>query len=224
MRRRDRQFYVNEIRLGRSTYRVIHPARPIAHGAMSEGRWGVEMYVDKAATIDFALAWWLAAQSPHSLVYLPLRASACDADAEYLGRRVDLVLTRHSLAFPTAQWKDVRARLTPTGLQKVTLPEKPFRAIDRTEHMRSYHREFRDHLRYTYAADTLIVAGSRQGYELQGKDVVELVDEAPAELARKPDRHTCAEIDLGQWTGRGAVWLRRDSPLRMHVVCCNDHW
>jgi hypothetical protein len=224
MRRRDRQFHVNEVRLGRDTYRVIHPARPIAHGAMYEGGWGVEMYVNRAATVDFALAWWLAARSPHSLVYLPLRLSACDVECRYLGRRLDLVLLHHRLGFPASRWKDVRARLTPTGLQNAVLPENPFRTVERAEHERSWRRDFKDHLQHTYAADTLFVTGSRLAYELQSAAVGELVDKAPAELATTPDVHTCAEIGLGDWRGHGAVEKRRNNPMRLHVVACNDHW
>jgi hypothetical protein len=53
---------------------------------------------------------------------------------------------------------------------------------------------------------------------------MELLDEAPAALAVRPDKHTCAEIDLGPWhTGTGQE-QRRDTPLRLHVVCCNEHW
>ncbi|MFC0548612.1 hypothetical protein [Kutzneria chonburiensis] len=224
MRRRDRQFHVNEVRRGRDTYRVIHPARPIAHGAMYEAGWGVEMYVNKAATVDFALAWWLAARSPHSLVYLPLRSSACDPEVRYLGRRLDLVFLHHTLKFPTAQWKDVRARLTPTGLQKVELPATPFRTVERAEHERSWRRGFKDHLRYDFAADTLFVVGSRQGYELGSKTFVDLVEQGPAELATAPDAHVCGELDLGVCSGSGPIWKRRDAPLRLHVVACNDHW
>jgi len=224
MRRRDRQFHVNEVRLGRDTYRVIHPARPIAHGVVYEAGWGVEMYVNKAATVDFALAWWLAARSPRTLVYLPLRSSACDQESCYLGRRLDLVFLHHSLGFPVSRWKEVRARLTPTGVQKVVLPDEPFRAIGREEAMRTWRPDFKDHLRYDYAADTLFVIGSRQAYELEGGDVAELVDNAPAELAKTPDAHTCAEIELGLWHGHGAAEHRRDAPMRLHVVACNDHW
>jgi hypothetical protein len=224
VRRRDRQFHVNEVRLGPNTYRVFHPARPIAHGALYETRLGAEMSVDKAATIDLALAWWLAARSPHSLVYLPLRSSACDIDAHYRGRRLDLVLLHHSLAFPASRWKDVRSRLTPTGLQKVTLPENPFRHLEYEEHMRVLWRGYRDRLDHAVAADTLFVIGSRPAYEQQAETVLELVDDAPAELAAKPDAHTCGEIGLGDWHGRGAAYRRRDAPWNMHVVCCNDHW
>jgi hypothetical protein len=171
--------------------------------------------------VDFVLAWWLAARSPHSLVYLPLRRSGCDQVSSYCGRKMDLVLAHHDLAFPASRWKAVRARLRPTGIQQVTLPERPFRVFEAVPH---YRRDPRDDLRYAVAADTLFLTSSQHGYELEGEVVMELLDEAPAALAVRPDKHTCAEIDLGPWhTGMGQE-QRRDTPLRLHVVCCNEHW
>jgi hypothetical protein len=205
-------------------YRVIHPARPIAHGALYDYGWGVEVLVNKPETVDLALAWWLAARSPHSIVYLPLRSSGCDEMPAYSERKLDLVLMHHSLGFPASRWKQVRARLKPTGVQKVTLPDQPFRAIDREEHWNSLRRsDFRDHIRYDIAADTLFLVGSRFGYELESKEVVALVDRAPAELAARPDEHCCAEIDVGIWYNNSLA-QRRDSPLRVHVTCCTKHW
>jgi hypothetical protein len=220
----SRRFYVNEVRLGPDTYRVMHPARPINHGTLYEEGWGAEMFVDKAARVDFALAWWLAARSPHTLVYLPLRSGECNHVPEYCKRKLDLALMHHSLGFPPSRWKDVRAKLTPTGLQKVTLPETPFRAIERDERMRSWRRDFRDNIRYAFAADTLFLTGSREAYELQSEDVSDLLAKAPAELATDPGKHVCAEIEMGQWRGRGPTWGRRNDPLRLHVTCCNKHW
>ena len=223
LRRRDRHFYVNEVRLGPDTYRVIHPARPIAHGALYDYGWGAEMLVNKAETVDFALAWWLAARSPHSIVYLPLRSSGCDEMPPYSQRKLDLVLMHHSLGFPASRWKDVRARLRPTGIQKAVLPVQPFREIDRAEHERTAQRDFRDHIRYSVVADTLVLTGSRYGYELEGESVVELMDEAPAELAAQPDVYRRVEVGVGVWRNHDLAHPR-DSPLRFHVSCCTKHW
>lgn len=121
---RHRQYYVNEVRLGPDTFRVMHPAKPIAHGPLYETWSGTEMLVSRAGAVDLAVAWWLAARSPRTLVYLPLRSSGCQVAPDYLERKLDLVLMHHSLGFRAARWKDVRARLTPTGLQKVTAAEE----------------------------------------------------------------------------------------------------
>jgi hypothetical protein len=204
----SRHYYVNEVRLGPDTYRVMHPAEPIVHGLLCESRAGAEMLVNRAGAVELAIAWWLAARSPRTLVYLPLRGSGCELAPEYEANRLDLLLAHHSLGFRPARWKNVRARLTPTGLQKVTLPEKPFPDFDRSDHLRRRHREFRDHLRYSIATDTLFLAGSRHAFELEGHEALALIGTAPGD-------HTCAEIGIGVWP---------TAPAELHVVCCNNHW
>jgi hypothetical protein len=211
----SRHYYVNQVRLGTNTYRVMYPAKPIAHGPHCESWSGTEMLVDRAGAVDLAVAWWLAARSPRTLVYLPLRAGRCEVSPDYDERKLDLVLTHHSLGFRPAKWKDVRARLTPNGLQKVTLPLNPFPTFDRQDYLRTRHRECRDDLRYTIAADTLFLTGSRPAYEFQGHEALDLIDVPPA-------AHTCAEIGIGVWPGNG--FQRRSAPAVLHVVRCNDHW
>lgn len=212
---------VSAVRLGPNSYRVIRPARPIAHASLYEDQLGMQLSVDKAATVDLAFAWWLAARSPRAIVYLPLRASRSSCGEEYGGRKLDLVLLHHSLQFPVSRWKSVRARLTPAASHKVTLPPQPFRTFSRDEHRRWYHGDFHDLLRWTVAADTLFLVGSRHAYELQGDTVRELAEDSPARLATKPDRHCCVEITLGRWrTARD----RRNPIADLHVECCARHW
>ncbi|MEO6089795.1 MAG: hypothetical protein ABIQ18_42475 [Umezawaea sp.] len=219
---REWRTLVSVVRLDGDSYRVIRPARPIAHASLHEGRLGAQLSVDKAATVDLAFAWWLAARSPRSLVYLPLRSSPSSCGEEYGGRKLDLVLLHHSLRFPVSRWKRVRARLSSSAIHKVTLPPKAFRPVDREEHMRSYHREFRDHLRWSIAADTVFLIGSRPAYELQGDGVRALAEECPAHLAEAPDVHCCAEIGLGR--SAGPVRDLRNPYSQLHVECCNRHW
>ena len=216
---REWRTLVSVVRLSGDSYRVIRPARPIIHASLYEGRLGAQLSVNKAATVDLAFAWWLAARSPRSLVYLPLRSSRSSCGEEYGGRRLDLVLLHHSLQFPVSRWKRVRAHLSPSASQKVTFPPKAIRTFDAEDHLRWRHREFQDHLRWAIAADTLFVVGSRHAYELQGGGVHALAEDCPAHLAESPDTHCCAEIELG----------RRRTDLRnpraqLHVECCNRHW
>jgi hypothetical protein len=219
---REWRVLVNAVRLGGDSYRVIRPARPIAHASLYEGRLGAQLSVDKAATVDLAFAWWLAARSPRSLVYLPLRSSGSSCGEEYSDQRLDLVLLHHSLQFPVSRWKGVRARLSPSAIHKVTLPPKAFRRFDREEHVRCFHREFQDHLRWTVAADTLFLVGSRHAYELQGDGVRALAEDCPAHLATSPDTHCCAEIEMGRC--KASVPDIRNPLSQLHVECCNRHW
>jgi hypothetical protein len=204
-------------RLGGRDYRVIRPARPIAHACLSEQRYGARMSVGRAATIDLACAWWLAARSPRSIVHLPLRSSASSCGEEHDGRLLDLVLLHHSLGFPVSHWKRLRARLSPPAPHKVTLPPQAFPPVD---HSRRRHREFRDRLHWKIAADTLFVTGSRPAYEFEGHEVRSLVEDSPARLAEEPGAHCCAEIALGSWS----PYPRRSPMALLHVECCVRHW
>lgn len=213
---------VSAVRLGGDGYRVIRPARPIAHAALHEDWWGARLSVDRAATVDLAFAWWLAARSPRSLVYLPLRSSPASCGGECGGRKLDLVLLHHSLQFPVSRWKQVRARLSRSAVHKVTLGPEAFRAFDEEEHVRWNHRGFQDHLRWSVAADTLFVVGSRRAYELEGDAVRELAEDYRARLAESPDHHYCAEIGLGRRKLSNAD--TRNPWSTLHVECCNRHW
>lgn len=212
---------MSAVRLGDRGYRVVRPARPIGHAALYASGYGAEMSVDRAAVLDFAAAWWLAARSPHSLVYLPLRASGCSCDTDQYGdRKLDLVLLHHSLGFPASRWKQVRARLATADPHTVTLPPSTFPQFAPTEHARRGHRDFHDHLRWAVAADTLFVIGSRHAYELAGADVRALVEDVPARLAAAPGAHHCVEIGLGR---RSTPNHRRNAWLDLHIEYCVRH-
>lgn len=213
---------VSAVRLGNREYRVVRPARPIAHAALSGSGYGAELSVDRATVADFAAAWWLAARSPRSLVYLPLRASGCSPDTgdQYGDRTLDLVLLHHSLGFPVSRWKQVRARLAAAGPHTVTLPPHPFPEFAPAEHWRRGHRGFHDHLRWAVAADTLFLIGSRHAYELAGAEVRALAEDLPARLAAAPTAHHCVEIGLGRWSHPHD---RRNASLDLHIEYCVRH-
>jgi len=64
---------VSTVHLGRHRYRVMRPARPPGFAGLYEGPLGAQFCLDKETATLFALAWGLAARSPHTMVYLPLR-------------------------------------------------------------------------------------------------------------------------------------------------------
>ncbi|MEU5875517.1 hypothetical protein AB0A73_28635 [Glycomyces sp. NPDC047369] len=188
--------------------------------SLYEGRLGAQMSVDKRGTVDLAIAWWLAARSARSLVYLPLRGSAAECGAEYGGRKLDLVLLHHSLGFRVSRWKEVRGRLGAGRVQKVTMPAGAFPEQGSEVHQVRWRRGFRDGLRWAIAADTLFVVGSRTGFELEGQQLRGLAEDCPAHLAERPETHCCVEIQLGRWNGTD----RRNPYSQLHVECCNRHW
>lgn len=187
---------VSAVRLGSRSYRVVRPARPPAFAGLREGRLGLQFCVDKHSAAMFALAWGLAARSPHTIVHLPLRAAAA-ADPCDWGRPLDLVLLHHSLVFPPSRWKEVRARLGAGRPHTVTLPPGTWPSRPVADHRRTWHREYRDHLLWSVAADTLVLTGSREAYELRAEQIRELAEDGPAYLARTPNRHCCAELSMG---------------------------
>jgi hypothetical protein len=102
------------------------------------------------------------------------------------------------------------------------MPKDALPAFDARDRERRWDREFRDHLRWKIAADTLFIIGSRAAFELAGEWVRELAEESSALLAAKPDMHHCAEIGLGRWTLSSAKG--RGDFAQLHVECCNRHW
>jgi hypothetical protein len=219
---REWRTLVSTARMGADSYRVVRAERPPAHASLYEDLFGAQLSVDRAAAVDLAIAWWLAARSPRSLIYLPLRSSPADCGTSPASRRLDLVLLHHSLGFRVSQWKQVRARMAEPKVHKVTMPKDALPAFDARDHERRMDREFRDHLHWKTAADTLFIIGSRAAFELEGQWVRELAEESSALFAANPDVHHCAEIGLGRWNLSGAK--RRGGYAQLHVECCNRHW
>lgn len=217
---REWRALVTTARLGAERFRVIRPERVPGHAVLHDDLLGKQLSVDKAAAVELAIAWWLAARSPRSLVWLPLRSSPASCGSDPGARRLDLVLLHHSLHFSASRWKDVRSRLAEPKPHKVTMPPGALPDFDHPDHDRRWHREFRDVLRWTVAADTLFVVGSRLAFELEGWKLRRLAEEGPADLAMRPEAHVCAEIELGR-----RHWRHRpDDYSELHVECCNRHW
>lgn len=208
------------MRLGRDEYRVVRPARPVPHGLLYEHGLGAQLTVDKPTTVHLAMAWALAARSPHTIVFLPLRSARPDGDRECGERLLDLALLHHSLAFPVSRWKQVRGRLGAGTPHSVTFPPGALPKLPAAERERRHHDDFRDDLRWNVAAETFFLIGSRRAFELAGEQIRGLAEECPAHLARSPDTHCCAEIE----TGRRRVPPDRRRPYAyLHIEYCGRH-
>jgi len=162
---------VSTVRLGQHQYRVVRAADVPRFAGLYEGRLGAQFCLDKRTATMFALAWGLAARSPHTIVYLPLRRAQLpnpqlpdpqlpnpqlpDPHAE--GRPLDLVLLHHRLAFPPSRWKQVPARLGTGKPHGVVLPGDAWPSRPVADHRRSWHREFRDHLRWDIAVSAHVI-------------------------------------------------------------------
>ncbi|MEV7012621.1 hypothetical protein [Streptosporangium sp. NPDC051022] len=198
---------VSRVRLGGDDYRVIRPDRPPRRAFLfDDGRWSLDMYVDREATAVLAMAWGLASRSRHSLIYLPMRANTPPLGLTRHGcesvplEPLDLVLVQHSVQFQASRWPAVRARLGGGHLQTATLPEDVFPEADTIDYDRIRTRRYRDHLRFDLAARTLFVVGGPEAFRRTGaSDIRPLVTEGPAHMARWPDGHFCAELDSRYW-------------------------
>ncbi|TDC84675.1 hypothetical protein E1193_04965 [Micromonospora sp. KC606] len=188
---------VSTVQLGCHQYRVVRPAETPRFAGLCEGRLGAQFCLDKETAVMFAQAWGLAARSPHTIVYLPLRRAKLP-DHHGWGRLLDLVLLHHRLAFPPSRWKQVRSRLGTGRPHTIVLPSHAWPSRSIADHRRTWHQEFRDHLRWDIAADTLVLTGSREAFELEADQVRALAEECPAHRARTPGTHCCAEIGMGR--------------------------
>ncbi|MER5458333.1 hypothetical protein ABT008_26545 [Micromonospora sp. NPDC002389] len=188
---------VSTVRLGHQQHRVVRPARVPGSAGLYEGRLGAQFCLDAPTATMFALAWGLAARSPYTIVFLPLRRTGSRDDRGW-GRPLDLILVHHRLAFPPSRWKQVRTRLGPGRPHTVDLPAGAWPSLSTAEHRRGWHQEFRDHLRWDIAAETLVLTGSRAAFEREAEQVRALAEECPAHQARVPGTHCCAEIGMGR--------------------------
>ncbi|GAB1510768.1 hypothetical protein [Actinophytocola sp. KF-1] len=201
---------VSHVRLGGDEYRVVRPARPLPHAPLYDTGIGGHLSLDRAATVDLACAWWLAARSRRSIVYLPLRESPATCDEEVGGERIDLVLLHHSLGFPVSRWKRVRARLAHAVPHTVRLPAAPFPDITVDDRISRSHNDFRDHLRWDMAARTLFLVGSRRAFDLESRQLRTLIEH--------PDTHREADM----YVGRAFDDTRR--PItQLHLESCREH-
>lgn len=118
---------ISTVRLGGQEVRVVRAAKAPRHGWLAEAYTGWELLADRSTAADLAAAWWLAARSPRTVVWLPLRQSPTACHEQTTHRRLDLVLMHHRLGLAPSQWPGIRARLGPGRPHKVTLPAKAFR-------------------------------------------------------------------------------------------------
>ena len=217
---------VSQVRLGATKYRVIRPADPLTHILLYEGWQGAECEVDQSASMQVALAWAVAAHSPHSLVYLPAkrhldpqwRQELHDVvqDHPLSGNPLDLLLGHHSMALPAARWRSIRQRLGAGVPHTITLPPHAFDPVDIAEHQATDHLEFRDFIRWDIAADTLILTGSTRAYRRDATQLREVTVKGPGYQPRSDRDHCCAEIHIGRV--RHGNTDKRRSGAQLHVI------
>ncbi|MFB6840141.1 hypothetical protein [Streptomyces sp. NPDC056361] len=220
----EQRVRIHKVRVGDGEIRVIRPD-PVPERLVlrDDGHW-LSMYVDRGGAERLAALWALAARSARSLVHLPLRANRAPADAvggDGVPVTLDLVLAHHGLQFPTASWKDVRARLGTGRPHTAATPDGDFPDPGAVDHARRYHRAYRDHLGFDIAAHTLFVVGSATAFREHGTELRAFVDEASSHGDRYPGAgHSCVEFTSGPWS---RPRTRRHVPGSLHIQYC-DTW
>ncbi|MFC4005850.1 hypothetical protein ACFOY2_01355 [Nonomuraea purpurea] len=182
---------IQRVRVGATEYRVIRPAEPLANGALFDnGRW-YSMNVDREDGRRIGALWLLAARSPRSLVYLPIRATPdCPSIDHYWpteDRPLDLVLVHHSLQFPPSRWKEVRRRISsakcPRELRTASVPDTDLPADDEIDYRALNYRDNRDVLRQRVHAETLILTGSAPAFRQPARHFFAVAKEGPPAAA-----------------------------------------
>ncbi|MEU6715604.1 hypothetical protein ABZ897_29420 [Nonomuraea sp. NPDC046802] len=182
---------IQRARVGATEYRVIRPAKPLANGALFDAGDYYNMNVDREDGRRIGALWLLAARSPRSLVYLPIRAAPDSPSVElYEGsedRPLDLVLVHHSLQFPPSRWKEVRRRVSsakcPREVRTASVPDTDLPADDEIDHHAMNYREYKDVLRQRVHAETLILTGSAATFRQPARHFFAVAKEGPPAAA-----------------------------------------
>uniref|UniRef100_UPI002F90E945 hypothetical protein n=1 Tax=Streptomyces sp. NBC_01592 TaxID=2975889 RepID=UPI002F90E945 len=120
---------VQQVRLGDEEYRVIRPSKPLKNGALYTHKSDqYNMYVDRTDGRRIGALWLLAARSPRSLIYLPMRTPAMELGGVHEDETpLDLVLAHRAVQFRPSQWKKLRERIragnAPRQVRTARLPE-----------------------------------------------------------------------------------------------------
>ncbi|WP_344655191.1 hypothetical protein [Catenulispora subtropica] len=195
---------ISRVALEGREYRVIRPDRPEARMVLLDQDVWLGGYADRPAIKQLVTLWALAAGSPRSLVYVPMRQNTTPCE----GRKLDLVLAHHSVQFRPSRWTALRARLGTGAPHTVRIPDPGTPDLD---YSRYWHRENRDFPFYDNAADTLFIAGSREAFRRDAVDLRKLLA-ATADCA--PSEHACAELEAGRWPDFAT---RHGTPSRLHL-------
>ncbi|MFE7620808.1 hypothetical protein [Streptomyces sp. NPDC057496] len=212
---------IHRVLMGDSEIRVVRLAPAPARLALRDDHHWLSMYADREGATRLTAMWSPAARSVRLLVYLPIRADPVPGDVVGDGVPVslDLVLAHHSLQFPTASWKRVRARLGTGRAHTTATPDRDFPDGAAIDHQRWYHRTYRDHLGFDIAAHTLFVVGSPTAFREHGAAPRDLAEQAPAHMHRHPGPgHCCVELGSGPWT---EARTRGNVPARLHIQYCD---
>ncbi|GLY83099.1 hypothetical protein [Actinoallomurus iriomotensis] len=218
------------VRLGGKRYRVIRPATPLSNAALHDHeRDAYSMYVDRMDGRRVGALWLLAARSPRSLVYLPMRAAPVPpgiGDDLFPERPLDLVLAHHSLQFPPSRWKQIRERITagnaPRELRTAGVPDSDLPADDEVDYATLNRQDNRDVLHQRLHAETLFLTGSTAAFREPARHFFAVAEEGPPAAARALGKYLYIQGACNYHVCRLFYWPYLDSRgnREIHVEYC----
>lgn len=180
---------VQKVRLAGTKYRVIRPAEPLRNGALYRAGSHYEMYVDRTDGRRIGTLWLLAARSPRSLVYLPMRATppvpGIGVDGE---RPLDLVLAPRTAPLRPSRWKRIRACLRAANaareLHTAGVPERDLPDLDADYVVPDDPKRADEFLlRKDVYAETLLLTGGAAAFREGAKEIFAVTKYGPPAAA-----------------------------------------
>jgi hypothetical protein len=206
---------ISHVRADGREYRVIRPDRTAPRLVVLDQDYWLNGFADRAAIQQLATLWALAAVSPRSIVHVPMRRNGSPEE----GRRLDLVLSHHSLQLRPSRWTALRARFGGGAPHTVRIPDPGTPKLD---YSRYWHREYLDWLRFDNAADTLFVTGGHESLFRAAVDLRKLLAETADLEPTEPTQHACAELDSGRPGDHNDP--RHGTPGRLHIQYEPTDW
>ncbi|MFI6285019.1 hypothetical protein ACIBCM_09715 [Streptomyces sp. NPDC051018] len=180
---------VQRVRLGDEVYRVISPSKPIRHGAFFQSHTSYNLYADRADGRRIGALWLLAARSPRSLVYLPLRAPARKYGGEWDEETpFDLVLAHREVQFRPSRWKRLRTIMrtgtVPRELRTASVPESDLLPDPgEIDYAAPSRREPRELLHQHVHAETLFLTGGTTAFREAAPHLFAVTKDGPPAAA-----------------------------------------
>ncbi|MFF0725584.1 hypothetical protein [Streptomyces sp. NPDC004134] len=180
---------VQQVRVAGKEYRVIRPAEPLKNGALYKNRPHYEMYVDRTDGRRIGTLWLLAARSPHSLVYLPMRTTrAVPGIGDDGARPLDLVLAPRTAPIRPSRWKRVREQLRAGGAARevhtARMPERDLPGLDAHCPLPDDPKAAGTYvLRKDLYAETLLLTGGAAAFREGAKEIFAVTKYGPPEAA-----------------------------------------
>ncbi|MEW1841936.1 hypothetical protein AB0392_28675 [Nonomuraea angiospora] len=171
-------------RLGGTDFRVIRPARPLKNGALYKARHWYEMYADRTDGRRIGTLMLLAARSPRSLIYLPMRTTPTTPGVGWDNEKpLDLVLTHRAVQFRPSRWKQLRERINagnaPRELRTASIPARDLLADHGLKTSARSDPKHSNLLHQAVYAETLFLTGGTTAFREAAQEIFAVSKDGP---------------------------------------------